>query len=79
MNYKIKLKMALKIWVIIYPSITLFLAVFGPLLSELPLYVRTFILTACLVPFIVFIGLPTLEKILHLFAANKASKPQMKR
>ena len=44
-----KLLASLKIWVVIYPSITLFLALFGEPLAALPLYQRTFLLTICLV------------------------------
>jgi antibiotic biosynthesis monooxygenase (ABM) superfamily enzyme len=65
MKVKMKLMMALKIWVIIFPSITLFLLFFGPALSALPLYQRTFILTVVLVPWMVFIGLPALDAIIH--------------
>ena len=61
MKAKAKLLMSLKIWMVIYPSITLFLFLFGQALSPLPLYQRTFILTISLVPWIVFIGVPTLD------------------
>ncbi|MES2331283.1 MAG: hypothetical protein V4539_16895 [Bacteroidota bacterium] len=56
---------ALKIWLVIYPSITFFLFFFGEHLVALPLYVRTFILTITLVPFMVFAGLPVLENIIN--------------
>ncbi len=52
-----------KIWIVIYPSITLFLQYFGLALSPLPLYQRTFILTLALVPWTVFAGLPAVEYI----------------
>lgn len=61
MKTKAILLTALKIWVVIYPSITLFLFLFGQQLSVLPLYQRTFILTVSLVPWMVFIGLPFLD------------------
>lgn len=66
MNPKVKGKLiaSLKIWVVIYPSITLFLFIFGEQLSVLPLYVRTAILTMCLVPWIVFVGVPFVDKLL---------------
>lgn len=66
-----KLIMALKIWVVIYPSITLFLYLFGKPLSELPLYQRTGILTLILVPWIVFAGLPFVNFVLGLFSKSK--------
>ena len=53
-----KLLASLKIWIVIYPSITLFLYLFGAALSPLPLYQRTFLLTISLVPWIVFVGVP---------------------
>lgn len=61
MKTKAILLMALKIWLVIYPSITLFLFLFGQQLSVLPLYQRTFILTVSLVPWMMFIGLPFLD------------------
>ncbi len=56
-----KLIASLKIWVVIYPSITLLLSMFGGLLAMLPLYVRTLVLTLALVPWMVFVGLPLLD------------------
>lgn len=64
MKSKFKLIAAIKIWFVIYPSITLFLFLFGEQLSSLPLYQRTFILTITLVPWMVFIGLPAIDSIL---------------
>lgn len=75
MKTKMKLMASLKIWLAIYPSITLFLFLFGKALSLLPLYQRTFILTIALVPWIVFVGIPFLDFILRQFtnkAKNKA-------
>jgi antibiotic biosynthesis monooxygenase (ABM) superfamily enzyme len=66
MKTKNKLIASFKIWVVIYPSITLFLFFFGKALSELPLYQRTFILTIALVPWIVFVGLPLLDFFIRL-------------
>lgn len=77
MNKKIsvmnrKIIASLKIWLVIYPSITLFLSVFGGLLAMLPLYVRTLVLTLALVPWMVFVGLPLLDVALErLFFKNK--------
>jgi antibiotic biosynthesis monooxygenase (ABM) superfamily enzyme len=61
MNAKARLLMSLKIWMVIYPSITLFLFLFGHHLSALPLYQRTFILTISLVPWMMFIGVPFVD------------------
>ena len=60
--------MSLKIWMVIYPSITLFLFLFGQQLSGLPLYQRTFILTISLVPWIMFAGVPLLDLLIRQFS-----------
>lgn len=64
MNTKTKLVASLKIWMVIYPSITLFLYFLGQPLAVLPLYMRTLLLTIVLVPWIVFVGLPFLNWII---------------
>ena len=64
MKTRMKLIASLKIWVAIYPSITLFLFLFGESLSGFPLYIRTLILTLALVPWVVFIGIPLIDKLL---------------
>jgi hypothetical protein len=75
MKTKMKLIASLKIWVVIYPSITLFLYLFGKPLSVLPLYQRTFLLTISLVPWIMFVGLPFVDSIItRVSAKNKASE-----
>lgn len=66
MKTKMKVIASLKIWIVIYPSITLFLYLFGEPLSVLPLYQRTFLLTLSLVPWIVFVGLPFVNSIISL-------------
>jgi antibiotic biosynthesis monooxygenase (ABM) superfamily enzyme len=67
MKTKMKLLASLKIWVVIYPSITLFLYLFGESMSTLALYQRTFLLTISLVPWIVFVGVPFVDSIIHMF------------
>lgn len=71
MKPKIKLIAALKVWLVIYPSITLFLFLFGKHLAPLPLYLRTFILTLSLVPWMMFIGMPVLDSIFQRISKNK--------
>ena len=66
MKTKAKLIASFKIWVVIYPSITLFLYLFGEILSVLPLYQRTLLLTLSLVPWIVFVGVPFVDSIVRL-------------
>jgi antibiotic biosynthesis monooxygenase (ABM) superfamily enzyme len=68
MKTKAKLIASAKIWSVIYPSITLFLYLFGELLSVLPLYQRTLLLTLSLVPWVVFVGLPLLDSIIRLIS-----------
>lgn len=65
MKTKMKLIASLKIWMVIYPSITLFLYLFGETLSPLPIYQRTFVLTLSLVPWMVFIGVPFVDSIIR--------------
>ena len=74
MKIKMKVMMALKIWVVIYPSITLFLYLFGEALSVLPLYQRTFLLTLSLVPWIIFVGVPFVNLVIRLISLSPDKK-----
>ena len=74
MKSKARLLASFKIWLVIYPSITLFLYLFGQQLSKLPLYQRTFILTISLVPWVVFIGVPFIDLIIKSFTIEKKEK-----
>jgi antibiotic biosynthesis monooxygenase (ABM) superfamily enzyme len=73
MKTKTRLIASLKIWIVIYPSITIFLFLFGELLSGFPLYQRTFILTISLVPWIVFVGVPSVDYIIRQFDTKKGN------
>jgi len=73
MKLKAKLLASAKIWLAIYPSITLFLFVFGKCLSALPLVFRTLILTLSLVPWIVFVGVPFVDSVFR-FLSSKPKK-----
>ncbi|MCB0655388.1 MAG: hypothetical protein KDC57_04590 [Saprospiraceae bacterium] len=64
---KTKLRMALKIWLAIYPSITLFLYLFSEILSGYSLPVRTLIITVVLVPWLIFAGMPALDFIQNIW------------
>lgn len=70
--------MSLKIWLVIYPSITLFLFLFGQQLSSLPLYQRTFILTVSLVPWMMFAGVPFLDFLIQKASGKKSVKQAVK-
>ena len=74
MKTKARLMVALKIWVVIYPSITLFLFLFGKALSPLALYQRTFILTIALVPWMVFVGVPFVDRVMRSFSAPNKNR-----
>lgn len=74
MKTKAKLLASLKIWVVIYPSITLFLYWLGEPLSVLPLYQRTLLLTLSLVPWIVFIGVPFVDLIIRMVSPQSQNK-----
>jgi antibiotic biosynthesis monooxygenase (ABM) superfamily enzyme len=74
MNKKAKLVTSLKMWVVIYPSITLFYYFLGERLSGLPLFARTFLLTVSLVPWVMFVGVPILDALLRHFSATGVKK-----
>ncbi|MEZ4757622.1 MAG: hypothetical protein R2817_12410 [Flavobacteriales bacterium] len=56
-------KNALLVWIAIYPSISLLSYLAGPWLATLPLLLRTLVLTAVLVPLLVFVLLPALHRL----------------
>lgn len=68
MKTKMKLMASFKIWLAIYPSITLFQYLVGKSSMVLPLYQRTLFLTLILVPWIVFIGVPFIDFIIRQFS-----------
>jgi antibiotic biosynthesis monooxygenase (ABM) superfamily enzyme len=74
MKTKAKFIASLKIWIVIYPSITLFLFLFGEPLAALPLYQRTLLLTIPLVPWIVFVGVPLTDLLMRLLAPGNHKK-----
>lgn len=76
MKTKMKWMASLKIWVVIYPSITLFYYLFGEQLSLLPLYQRTFLLTVSLVPWIVFAGVPFVDSIIRKMSTKNKKSTQ---
>lgn len=75
MKSKLKLIASLKIWVVIYPALTLFLYLFKEPLSLMPLYIRTLLMTITLVPLIVFVGVPFVDSILN--SISRATKKEM--
>lgn len=71
MNTKSKIIQAVKVWVVIYPSITLFTILFGSYLAGLPLFIKTLVLTLTLVPWLVFAGLPIVNWVLQKISPGK--------
>ncbi len=59
-----KIKNTLIVWVSIYPAITLILLLFGDLLNQLPILLRTLVLTLILVPLMVYVLVPFWTRIL---------------
>jgi antibiotic biosynthesis monooxygenase (ABM) superfamily enzyme len=57
-------KTAVVVWVAIYPSITLVLWVAGPRMQSWPLALRTLVITAFVVPLMVYLLLPVLQRLL---------------
>lgn len=77
MSTKEKLIQAFKIWMVIYPSITCFNLLFGSYLANLPLFMKTLVLTLVLVPWMVFLGLPFINKMWQKTFNN--GKPKAKK
>lgn len=71
MTTRAKLIQAIKIWIVIYPSITLFNILFGSYLANLPLFLKTLTLTLVLVPWMVFVGLPFINKVQQKMSKNE--------
>lgn len=58
-----KWKMAILMWIAIYPLITLIFFFFGEQIIQLPLVLRTLVLTLILVPSMVYILVPFLSRV----------------
>jgi uncharacterized protein len=56
-------KLALIIWLAIYPALTATLAVLGPVITPWPLFLRTLLVTAILVPTMVYLLIPGMQRI----------------
>ena len=59
-----KWKFALIVWLAIYPAITILSFLIGDIIQNLPIFIKTLIMTGILVPLMVFVLLPILRKIL---------------
>lgn len=56
-------KMAILIWLAIYPTINFLFWVLGPIINPLPMYLKTLVLTLILVPLMVYVFLPGLNRV----------------
>ncbi len=63
-------RMALIVWLAIYPTITLLLALGGDAMAAWPLPLRTLALTLTAVPLMVFVLLPQLQRALAPWLAR---------
>ncbi|MDL5049873.1 hypothetical protein QQ054_28070 [Oscillatoria amoena NRMC-F 0135] len=60
-----KWKMAILIWIAIYPIITLMFTFLGPVFMQInPLPLRTLLITVIAVPLMVFVAIPLLQKLM---------------
>jgi antibiotic biosynthesis monooxygenase (ABM) superfamily enzyme len=57
-------KFAVMVWIAIYPTITTTLFLIGPFVKDFPLPLRTLTLTLIMVPLMVFVLMPFLQKLL---------------
>jgi antibiotic biosynthesis monooxygenase (ABM) superfamily enzyme len=58
-----KWKMAILVWLVIYPTISLISFTLGGWLIQFSLLIRTLIMSLILVPFMIFAAMPTLNKV----------------
>lgn len=66
-----KNKMAVLTWLVVYPLITTLLAVLEPLLSGMPMPLRSFVLTIIMVPAMVYLIMPTVTSKLSAWLNSK--------
>ena len=59
-----KWKFAIMVWLAIYPAITLLTFLIGDYIKNLPLPLKTLIMTGILVPLMIFVLLPILRKVM---------------
>ena len=65
---------ALLTWAVVYPLITVLLTLLDPVLTGLPIYLRTLLLTAMLVPVMVYVAMPLATRALGSWLANDHTK-----
>ena len=60
-----KWKMAVLVWLVIYPSISSISLLLGSWLNELPILMRTFVMSIVLVPFMIFVAMPQITNLFN--------------
>jgi antibiotic biosynthesis monooxygenase (ABM) superfamily enzyme len=56
-------KLAVIIWLAIYPSLTLTLTLLSPLIADWPVFLRTLVATVILVPAMVYVLIPAMQRL----------------
>ncbi len=67
-------KAVVVVWLAIYPSITLILWLGGPTIQDLPVAVRTLVITAAVVPLMVFLLIPVVQRLLAPWLRRPADR-----
>jgi antibiotic biosynthesis monooxygenase (ABM) superfamily enzyme len=67
-------KTAVVVWLAIYPSITLVLWVAGPTMQSWPLAVRTLVITVVVVPLMVYLLLPGVQRLVAPWLRRPAGR-----
>ena len=69
-------KLALLTWAVVYPLITGLLLLLEPVLGDVPVYLRTLLLTAILVPIMVYLAMPLATRLFANWLSAASPKGQ---
>ena len=69
-------KLALLTWAVVYPLITGILLLLEPVLGDVPVYLRTLLLTAILVPTMVYLAMPLATRLFANWLSAASPKRQ---
>jgi antibiotic biosynthesis monooxygenase (ABM) superfamily enzyme len=67
-------KTAVVVWLAIYPSITFIIWLVGPTMQDWPLALRTLAITVFVVPLMVFVLLPGLQRLMAPWLRRPAGR-----
>lgn len=70
MTKKLKLLQAIKTWIVVYPTLLLLNASLGQIMEGWLMSARMFVMTIILVPMMVFILMPFIDKQFRKFQKN---------